>query len=162
MKHLLPARYLLTMLLACFMALGVQAQKDTSLKIYVSAKTGNDWRNGSSWNDAYKTLKQALNTAENNANTQVKIYLAEGEYDVSETDAIKYLDGKKRTAGFYVLSKKGQKLWLMGGYPTPGSQTLPQDTCNSNPQRHVTKFVSKDKITTVSYTHLTLPTKRIV
>ena len=148
MKHLLPARYLLTMLLACLMALGVQAQEDTSLKIYVSAKTGNDWRNGSSWNDAYKTLKQALNTAENNANTQVKIYLAEGEYDVSETDAIKYLDGKKRTAGFYVLSKKGQKLWLMGGYPTPGSQTLPQDTCNSNPQRHVTKFVSKDKITT--------------
>lgn len=148
MKHLLPARYLLTMLLACLMALGVQAQENTSLKIYVSAKTGNDWRNGSSWNDAYKTLKQALNTAENNANTQVKIYLAEGEYDVSETDAIKYLDGKKRTAGFYVLSKKGQKLWLMGGYPTPGSQTLPQDTCNSNPQRHVTKFVSKDLIKT--------------
>ena len=148
MKHLLPARYLLTMLLACFMALGVQAQKDTSLKIYVSAKTGNDWRNGSSWNDAYKTLKQALNTAENNANTQVKIYLAEGEYDVSETDAIKYSDGQKRRKGFYVLSKKGQKLWLMGGYPTPGSQTLPQDTCNSNPQRHVTKFVSKDLIKT--------------
>lgn len=42
MKHLLPARYVLTMLLACFMALGVQAEEDTSLKIYVSAKTGND------------------------------------------------------------------------------------------------------------------------
>lgn len=148
MKHLLPARYLLTMLLACLMALGVQAQEDTSLKIYVSAKTGNDWRNGSSWNDAYKTLKQALNTAENNANTQVKIYLAEGEYDVSNTKAIQYKDGKSRNKGFYTLSKEGQKLWLMGGYPTPGSQTLPQDTCNSNPQRHVTKFVSKDKITT--------------
>ena len=148
MKHLLPARYLLTMLLACFMALGVQAQEDTSLKIYVSAKTGNDWRNGSSWNDAYKTLTQALKIAESSANTQVKIYLAEGEYDVSDTKAIQYKDGKKRTAGFYTLSKEGQKLWLMGGYPTPGSQTLPQDTCNSNPQRHVTKFVSKDKITT--------------
>ena len=148
MKHLLPARYLLTMLLACFMALGVQAQEDTSLKIYVSAKTGNDWRNGSSWNNAYKTLTQALKIAESSANTQVKIYLAEGEYDVSDTKAIQYKDGKKRTAGFYTLSKEGQKLWLMGGYPTPGSQTLPQDTCNSNPQRHVTKFVSKDKITT--------------
>lgn len=136
------------MLLACFMALGVQAQEDTSLKIYVSAKTGNDWRNGSSWNDAYKTLTQALKIAESSANTQVKIYLAEGEYDVSDTKAIQYKDGKKRTAGFYTLSKEGQKLWLMGGYPTPGSQTLPQDTCNSNPQRHVTKFVSKDKITT--------------
>ena len=89
-----------------------------------------------------------MNTAENNANTQVKIYLAEGEYDVSETDAIKYSDGNKRNKGFYVLSKEGQTLWLMGGYPTPGSQTLPQDTCNSNPQRHVTKFVSKDVIKT--------------
>ncbi|WP_245543457.1 T9SS type A sorting domain-containing protein [Hoylesella buccalis] len=151
MKHLLPTRYLLTMLLACFMALGVQAQAEDEvppLELFVSAKTGNDFRNGSSWNDAYKTLKQALNTAENNANTQVKIYLAEGEYDVSETDAIKYSDGQKRRKGFYVLSKKGQKLWLMGGYPTPGSQTLPHDICNSNPQRHVTKFVSKDVIKT--------------
>ena len=136
------------MLLMCFMALGVQAEEDTSLKIYVSAKTGNDWRNGSSWNNAYKTLTQALKIAESSANTQVKIYLAEGEYDVSDTKAIQYKDGKKRTAGFYTLSKEGQKLWLMGGYPTPGSQTLPQDTCNNNPQRHVTKFVSKDKITT--------------
>lgn len=136
------------MLLACFMALGVQAEEDTSLKIYVSAKTGNDWRNGSSWNNAYQTLTQALKIAESSANTQVKIYLAEGEYDVSDTKAIQYKDGKKRTAGFYTLSKEGQKLWLMGGYPTPGSQTLPQDTCNNNPQRHVTKFVSKDKITT--------------
>lgn len=148
MKHLLPARYLLTMLLACLMALGVQAQEDTSLKIYVSAKTGNDWRNGSSWNDAYKTLTQALKIAESSANTQVKIYLAEGEYDVSNTKAIQYKDGKSRNKGFYTLSKEGQKLWLMGGYPTPGSQTLPQDTCNSNPQRHVTKFVSKDQIKT--------------
>ena len=148
MKHLLPARYLLTMLLACLMALGVQAQEDTSLKIYVSAKTGNDWRNGSSWNDAYKTLTQALKIAESSANTQVKIYLAEGEYDVSNTKAIQYKDGKSRNKGFYTLSKEGQKLWLMGGYPTPGSQTLPQDTCNSNPQRHVTKFVSKDLIKT--------------
>ena len=150
MKHLLPTRYLLTMLLACFMALGAQAQQKTEppLEYFVSAKTGNDGRNGTSWNDAYKTLKQALKTAESSANTQVKIYLAEGEYDVSDTKAIQYKDGKKRTAGFYTLSKEGQKLWLMGGYPTPGSQTLPQDTCNSNPQRHVTKFVSKDKITT--------------
>ena len=148
MKHLLPTRYLLTMLLACFMALGVQAEEDTSLKIYVSAKTGNDWGNGSSWNNAYQTLTQALKIAESSANTQVKIYLAEGEYDVSDTKAIQYKDGKKRNAGFYTLSKEGQKLWLMGGYPTPGSQTLPQDTCNNNPQRHVTKFVSKNKITT--------------
>lgn len=136
------------MLLACLMALGVQAQEDTSLKIYVSAKTGNDWRNGSSWNDAYQTLTQALKIAESSANTQVKIYLAEGEYDVSNTKAIQYKDGKSRNKGFYTLSKEGQKLWLMGGYPTPGSQTLPQDTCNSNPQRHVTKFVSKDLIKT--------------
>lgn len=40
------------------------------------------------------------------------------------------------------MTKPGHKLWLMGGYPTPGSQTLPKDTCNSNPTRHVTKFVS--------------------
>ncbi len=145
MKHLLPTRHLLTLLLTCFMALGAQADP---LEYYVSAKTGNDGRNGTSWNSAFKTIKAALQAAESNANTQAKIYLAEGEYDVSETGAISYYDGKSRNAGFYVLSKKDQKLWLMGGYPTPGSQTLPRDTCNSNPQRHVTKFVSKDKITT--------------
>lgn len=145
MKHLLPTRHLLTLLLMCFMALGVHADP---LEYYVSAKTGNDGRNGTSWNSAFKTIKAALQAAESNANTQAKIYLAEGEYDVSETGAISYYDGKSRNAGFYVLSKKDQKLWLMGGYPTPGSQTLPRDTCNSNPQRHVTKFVSKDKITT--------------
>ena len=145
MKHLLPTRHLLTLLLTCFMALGAQADP---LEYYVSAKTGNDWRNGTSWNSAFKTIKAALQAAESNANTQAKIYLAEGEYDVSETDAISYYDGKKRGKGFYVLSKEGQKLWLMGGYPTPGSQTLPRDTCNSNPQRHVTKFVSKDLIKT--------------
>ena len=43
MKHLLPARYVLTMLLACFMALGAQADP---IKFYVSAKTGNDSRTG--------------------------------------------------------------------------------------------------------------------
>ncbi|WP_272866893.1 hypothetical protein [Hallella bergensis] len=44
MKHLLPARYMLTMLLACFMALGAQAQQKTEppLELFVSAKTGND------------------------------------------------------------------------------------------------------------------------
>ena len=89
-----------------------------------------------------------MKIAESSANTQVKIYLAEGEYDVSDTKAIKYKDGKSRNKGFYTLTKEGQTLWLMGGYPTPGSQTLPQDTCNSNPQRHVTKFVSKDLIKT--------------
>ena len=145
MKHLLPTRHLLTLLLTCFMALGAQADP---LEYYVSAKTGNDGRNGTSWNSAFKTIKAALQAAESNANTQAKIYLAEGEYDVSETGAISYYDGKSRNAGFYVLSKKDQKLWLMGGYPTPGSQTLPHDTCNSNPQRHVTKFVSKDETTT--------------
>ena len=145
MKHLLPTRHLLTLLLTCFMALGAQAE---ALEYYVSAKTGNDGRNGTSWNSAFKTIKAALQAAESNANTQAKIYLAEGEYDVSETNAINYYDGKKRNAGFYVLSKEGQKLWLLGGYPIPGSQTLPRDTCNSNPQRHVTKFVSKDEITT--------------
>ena len=145
MKHLLPTRHLLTLLLMCFMALGAQADP---LEYYVSAKTGNDGRNGTSWNSAFKTIKAALQAAESNANTQAKIYLAEGEYDVSETGAISYYDGKSRNAGFYVLSKKGQKLWLMGGYPTPGSQTQPRDTCNSNPRRHVTKFVSKDEITT--------------
>ncbi|MFQ7113469.1 T9SS type A sorting domain-containing protein [Hallella bergensis] len=150
MKHLLPVRCMLTMLLACFMAIGAQAQQETvpPLEYYVSAKTGNDSRNGTSWYSAFKTLSAALKTAESNENTQVKIYLAEGEYDVSDTKAIKYKDGKSRNKGFYVLSKPGQTLWLMGGYPTPGSQTLPRDTCNSNPQRHVTKFVSKDLIKT--------------
>lgn len=145
MKHLLPTRYLLTMLLACFMALGAQAEV---LEYYVSAKTGNDWRNGTSWNNAFQTIKKALQMAESSDNPEVKIYLAEGEYDVGQKDAISYnqkyedrLSLGTRKA-FYVLTKPGHKLWLMGGYPTPGSQTLPKDTCNSNPTRHVTKFVS--------------------
>ena len=80
MKHLLPARYLLTMLLACFMALGVQAQQKTEppLEYYVSAKAGNDARNGTSWNDAFQTLRQALVMADKSANTNVNIYIAEG------------------------------------------------------------------------------------
>ena len=145
MKHLLPTRYLLTMLLACFMALGAQA---APLEYYVSAKTGNDSRNGTSWNNAFQTIKKALQMAESSDNPEVKIYLAEGEYDVGQKNAISYnkkyedrLSLGTRKA-FYVLTKPGHKLWLMGGYPTPGSQTLPKDTCNSNPTRHVTKFVS--------------------
>lgn len=144
MKHLLPVRYLLTMLLACFMALGAQADV---LEYFVSAKTGNDSRNGTSWNNAYKTLRAAVQAAESNANTQVKIYLAEGEYDVGQKNAISYQKQGFSSNAFYVLTKPGQKLWLMGGYPTPGSQTLPKDTCNSNPKRHVTKFVSNVKMT---------------
>ena len=145
MKHLLPARYMLTMLLACFMALGAQAD---ALEYFVSAKTGNDFRNGTSWNNAFQTIKKAVQMAESSDNPEVKIYLAEGEYDVGQKDAISY--NKKyedrvsigTRKAFYVLTKPGHKLWLMGGYPTPGSQTLPKDTCNSNPTRHVTKFVS--------------------
>lgn len=152
MKHLLPARYLLTMLLACFMALGMQAQQKTEppLEYFVSAKTGNDYRNGTSWNSAFKTIKAALQAAESSANKQAKIYLAEGEYDVGQPNAIRYnkdyADGFSSKA-FYVLTKPGQKLWIMGGYPTPGSQTLPKDTCNNNPKRYVTKFVSDVKMT---------------
>lgn len=145
MKHLLPARYLLTMLLACFMVLGAQA---VPLKYFVSAKTGNDSRSGTSWNSAFKTLRAALQTAETNANPEVEIYLAEGEYNVGEKNAIsynqKYQDRVSPGArnAFYVLTKPGHKLSLMGGYPTPGAQTPPTSTCNSNPKRHVTKFVS--------------------
>ena len=144
MKHLLPARYLLTMLLACFMALGAQAD---ALEYFVSAKTGNDSRNGTSWNNAYKTLRAALQAAESSANPEVKIYLAEGEYDVGQKNAISYQKQRFSSNAFYVLTKANQKLWLMGGYPTPGSQTLPKDTCNSNPKRHVTKFVSNVEMT---------------
>ena len=144
MKHLLPARYLLTMLLACFMALGAQAD---ALEYFVSAKTGNDSRNGTSWNNAYKTLRAALQAAESSANPEVKIYLAEGEYDVGQKNAISYQKQRFSSNAFYVLTKANQKLWLMGGYPTPGSQTLPKDTCNSNPKRHVTKFVSNVAMT---------------
>ena len=145
MKHLLPTRYLLTMLLACFMALGVQA---APLKYFVSAKTGNDSRSGTSWNSAFKTLWAALQQAETNNNPEVEIYLAEGEYDVGQKKAISYHEKYKDRVSpgarnaFYVLTKPGHKLSLMGGYPTPGAQTPPTSTCNSNPKRHVTKFVS--------------------
>lgn len=111
MKHLLPTRHLLTLLLTCFMALGAQAE---ALEYYVSAKTGNDGRNGTSWNSAFKTIKAALQAAESNANTQAKIYLAEGEYDVSETNAINYYDGKKKKRRLLCLVKRGTEVVALG------------------------------------------------
>ena len=136
MKHLLPARYVLTMLLACFMALGVQAE---ALKFYVSAQTGNDSRNGTSWNAAFKTLKAALKAAEANTNLEVNIYMAEGKYEVS--------DPVNHARAFYVLTREGQRLNIMGGFPKPGSRTLPTDTCNNNPKRYHTELVASKMMT---------------
>ena len=142
MKHLLPARYLLTMLLACFMALGAQAQQKTEppLEYYVSAKAGNDARNGTSWNDAFKTLRQALVMADQSKNTNVNIYIAEGKYDVGEPVSYK--------SGFYFLTKPGQTLNIKGGFPTPGARTLPTDKCNNNPKEYTTELISNQNITT--------------
>ncbi len=142
MKHLLPARYLLTMLLACFMALGAQAQQKTDppLEYYVSAKAGNDARNGTSWNDAFRTLRQALVMAETSANTNVNIYIAEGQYDVGTPVSYK--------SGFYFLTKKGETLTIKGGFPTPGARTLPTDKCNNNPKEYTTELISNQNITT--------------
>lgn len=141
MKHLLPARYMLTMLLACFMALGAQAQANVApLEYYVSAKAGNDARNGTSWNDAFRTLRQALVMAETSANTNVNIYIAEGQYDVGTPVSYK--------SGFYFLTKKGETLTIKGGFPTPGARTLPTDKCNNNPKEYTTELISNQNITT--------------
>ena len=142
MKHLLPARYLLTMLLACFMALGAQAQQKTEppLEYYVSAKAGNDARNGTSWNDAFKTLRQALAMADKSTNTNVNIYIAEGQYDVGEPVSYK--------SGFYFLTKPGQTLNIKGGFPTPGARTLPTDKCNNNPKEYTTELTCSKNIQT--------------
>ena len=142
MKHLLPARYLLTMLLACFMALGVQAQQKTDppLEYYVSAKAGNDARNGTSWNDAFQTLRQALVMADKSANPNVNIYIAEGQYDVGTPVGDK--------SGFYLLTKPGQTLNIKGGFPTPGARTLPTDKCSNNPKEYTTELISNQNIST--------------
>lgn len=131
------------MLLACFMALGAQAQQNTEppLEYYVSAKAGNDARNGTSWNDAFKTLRQALVMAEKNPNTNVNIYIAEGQYDVGKPVG----DDK---SGFYFLTKKGETLNIKGGFPTPGARTLPTDKCNNNPKEYTTELISNQNITT--------------
>ena len=139
MKHLLPTRYLLTMLLACFMALGVQADP---IKFYVSQKRGNDSRNGTSWNAAFKTLDAALKAVNSNANLDAVIYMAEGKYNVDKNPV-----GGKGQAGYYTLTRPGESLRIYGGFPTPGSQTLPQDTCSNNPKRYVTELVATKKIT---------------
>ena len=142
MKHLLPARYLLTMLLACFMALGAQAHQKTEppLEYYVSAKAGNDARNGTSWNDAFKTLRQALVMADQSKNTNVNIYIAEGQYDVGEPVSYQ--------SGFYFLTKPGQTLNIKGGFPTPGARTLPTDKCNNNPKEYTTELTCSKNIQT--------------
>lgn len=141
MKHLLPARYVLTMLLACFMALGAQAQQkpEPPLEYYVSAKAGNDMRNGTSWNDAFKTLRQALAMADQSTNTNVNIYIAEGQYDVGEPV------GKDKT-GFYFLTTPGLTLTIKGGFPTPGARTLPTDKCSNNPKEYTTELICSKNI----------------
>lgn len=136
MKHLLPTRHLLTLLLTCFMALGAQAEP---IKFYVSQKRGNDARNGTSWNAAFKTLDAALKAVHNNANLDAVIYMAEGKYNVDNNPV--------GTAGYYTLTRAGESLRIYGGFPTPGSQTLPQDTCSNNPKRYVTELVATKKIT---------------
>ena len=142
MKHLLPTRYLLTMLLACFMAFGAQAQQKTELPLeyYVSADAGNDARNGTSWNDAFKTLRQALVMADQSKNPKVNIYIAQGQYDVGEPVGDK--------SGFYFLTKPGQTLTIKGGFPTPGARTLPTDKCNNNPKEYTTELISNKNIAT--------------
>lgn len=141
MKHLLPARYMLTMLLACFMALGVQAQTNVApLEYYVSAEAGNDARNGTSWNDAFQTLRQALVMADKSTNPKVNIYIAQGKYDVGEPVGDK--------SGFYFLTKPGQTLTIKGGFPTPGARTLPTDKCNNNPKEYTTELISSQNIST--------------
>lgn len=130
------------MLLACFMALGAQAQQKTEppLEYYVSAKAGNDARNGTSWNDAFKTLRQALVMADQSKNTNVNIYIAEGKYDVGEPVSYK--------SGFYFLTKPGQTLNIKGGFPTPGARTLPTDKCNNNPKEYTTELTCSKNIQT--------------
>ena len=137
MKHLLPTRHLLTLLLTCFMALGAQADP---IKFYVSQKRGNDSRNGTSWNAAFKTLDAALRAVNSNANLDAVIYVAEGKYNVDKAPV-------QGHAGYYTLTRKGESLRIYGGFPTPGSQTLPQDTCSNNPKRYVTELVATKKIT---------------
>lgn len=139
MKHLLPTRHLLTLLLTCFMALGAQADP---IKFYVSQKRGNDSRNGTSWHAAFKTLDAALRAVNSSANLDAVIYMAEGKYNV-DTNPV----GGKGQAGYYTLTRKGQSLRIYGGFPTPGSQTLPQDTCSNNPKAYVTELVATKKIT---------------
>lgn len=128
------------MLLACFMALGAQAEP---IKFYVSQKRGNDARNGTSWNAAFKTLNAALRAVNSNDNLDAVIYMAEGKYNV-DTNPVKEKSGQ---AGYYTLTRKGESLRIYGGFPTPGSQTLPQDTCSNNPKRYVTELVATTKIT---------------
>ena len=139
MKHLLPTRHLLTLLLMCFMALGSQAEP---IKFYVSQKRGNDTRNGTSWNVAFKTLDAALRAVNSNSNLDAVIYVAEGKYNVDNNPV-----GGKGQAGYYTLTRAGESLRIYGGFPTPGSQTLPQDTCSNNPKRYVTELVATKKIT---------------
>lgn len=139
MKHLLPTRHLLTLLLTCFMALGAQADP---IKFYVSQKRGNDTRNGTSWNAAFKTLDAALRAVNSNSNLDAVIYMAEGKYNVDKNPV-----GGKGQAGYYTLTRAGESLRIYGGFPTPGSQTLPQDTCSNNPKRYVTELVATKKIT---------------
>ncbi|GAB6950460.1 hypothetical protein JCM15640A_20450 [Hoylesella timonensis 4401737 = DSM 22865 = JCM 15640] len=123
------------------MALGAQAQTTVPpLEYYVSAKAGNDKRNGTSWNDAFQTLRQALAMADKSTNLNVNIYIAEGQYDVGEPVSYK--------SGFYFLTKAGQTLTIKGGFPTPGARTLPTDKCSNNPKEYTTELICSKNIQT--------------
>ena len=135
MRKFFTQRHFVPLLLMCLFAIGVQAEP---LKFYVSQKRGNDTRNGTSWNAAFKTLDAALKAVESNSNLDAIIYMAEGKYNVDN----KPVGGKS----YYTLLRENQSLRIYGGFPTPGSQTLPKDTCSNNPKRYVTELVANSKI----------------
>ncbi len=105
-----------------------------ALEIYVSSQTGNDYRNGSSWAAALKTFEKALDLAETTKNPLTYIYLAEGVYNEPQT-----IQGSS-VGGTYKMTRDGQKLYIIGGFPKPGAITQPHDTCTSAPRTYISEI----------------------
>ena len=68
--------------------------------------------NGSSWAQAYKTLSQALDSAQNNSNTNYSILVAKGTYYPTGSQS-----GTNRDSTFAIF-RGGLKIY--GGYPSGG------------------------------------------
>ena len=103
-----------------------------ALVVYVSQKAGQDGNNGATWKSPVKTIGAAMALVDAVKNTVGNyIYVAEGEYNVTDMQ----------------YEWENQRITIQGGFPTPGRDTEPEDTCSASPKKYVTKISPNQGIT---------------
>lgn len=132
--HLFSKLLLIVLLLQT--SFGLYAQQIRK-SIFVSAQTGSDRHDGSTWASAVATLDRALTLADGQGANPVFIYMAEGTYDAPRTVSGKTVNGT------YTMATEGQSITITGGFATPNASTLPTDSLGNVPRRYITKISPK-------------------